>query len=99
MSWDTDEPSTSQVEYGQGTGSTYSQKTQEDTILKNNHSVVITNLSPSQVYHLRAVSKDSAGNVTNSIDNVTVTPKAVDSALDLVVSNLSEVFGFLKKGL
>ena len=34
--------------------------------------------------------------VGNSIDTVTITPKAVDNALDLVISNLREAFGFLK---
>ena len=97
VSWDTDEPTTSQVEYGQGTGTSYSQKSGEDKSLVTNHTVVLTNLSPAQVYHLRAISKDSSANVTESIDTVTVTPKSVESALDLVVQNLSEAFGFIKR--
>ena len=96
VAWNTDEPSTSQVEYGEGTGNTYSQKTQEDQSLTYNHLVVISGLTPSKVYHLRALSKDKAENVGNSIDTVTITPKAVDNALDLVISNLREAFGFLK---
>ena len=96
VAWNTDEPSTSQVEYGEGTGNTYSQKTQEDQSLTFNHLVVISGLTPSKVYHLRALSKDKAENVGNSIDTVTITPKAVDNALDLVISNLREAFGFLK---
>ncbi|MDO9028668.1 MAG: fibronectin type III domain-containing protein, partial [Candidatus Roizmanbacteria bacterium] len=95
VSWDTDEPSTSQVEFGEGTGETYSQKTQEDSNLTTNHLVVISNLTPSKVYHLRAMARDKAGNVGKSIDSVTITPKSTLSALDLVVGNLSEVFGFL----
>ncbi len=95
VSWNTDEPSSSQVEFGEGTGTTYSQKTQEDTTLTTNHLVVISGLSPSKVYHLRALSKDSANNIGNSIDTVTITPKATDSALNLVISNLSQIFGFL----
>ena len=95
VSWDTDEPSTSQVEFGEGTGESYAQKTQEDSNLTTNHLVVISNLTPSKVYHLRALAKDKAGNVGKSIDSVTITPKSTLSALDLVVGNLSEVFGFL----
>lgn len=95
ISWDTDEPATSQVQYGEGTGSTYAQSTQEDSNLKFNHIVIISGLSPSKVYHLRAVAKDDAGNVTESVDNVTITPKATDNALDLVVGSLREAFGFL----
>ena len=95
VTWDTDEPATSQVEFGEGSGSTYSQSTQEDSNLTYNHLVVISGLSPSKVYHLRAASKDDANNVSYSIDTVTITAKAVDNALDLVINNLQEAFGFL----
>jgi hypothetical protein len=96
VSWDTDEPGTSQVEFGEGTGDTYAQKTQEDSNYTINHLVVMSNLTPSKVYHLRTISKDKAGNEGKSIDSVTITPKSTQSALDLVVGNLSEVFGFLQ---
>jgi len=95
VSWTTDEASTSQVEFGEGTGTAYSQKTQEDTNLKTNHTVVITGLTPSKVYHLRALAKDQTNNVTESVDTVTIAPKATDDALGLVISNLQQVFGFL----
>jgi len=95
VSWDTDEPSTSQVEIGEGSGNTYAQKSQEDVNGTTNHIVITSNLTPSKVYHLRALSRDEVGNVGQSLDTVTITPKSTDSALDLVVGNLSEVFGFL----
>lgn len=96
ISWDTDEPATSQVEYGEGTGSNYPHRTQEDGNLTANHSVIISGLTPSKIYHFRAISKDAAGNESRSIDTVTVAPKATQSALDLVMGNLSEMFDFLK---
>jgi hypothetical protein len=95
VSWDTDEPATTQVEYGEGVGTTYSQKTQEDGNLTLNHTVIISGLTPSQVYHLRAISKDSAGNEGKSIDMATIAPKSTRSALDLVIENLITVFSFL----
>lgn len=95
ISWNTDEPATSQVEFGEGTGTTYAQKSQEDGNLTNNHTVILSNLTPSQVYHLRAISKDAAGNEAKSVDTVTIAPKATRSALDLVIKNLSEAFGFV----
>ncbi len=95
VSWNTDEAATSQVEFGEGTGSTYSQRTQEDSNLAFNHVVVISGLSPSKVYHLRVLSKDKAGNSGNSIDTVTITPKSSDNALDLVITNLQQIFGFI----
>ena len=97
VSWDTDEPSTSQVEYGEGTGSTYSQKTQEDTNLTTNHIIIISNLTPSRVYHLRTLSKDKAQNTGQSVDTVTITPKSSRSALELVIGNMSDVFGILAR--
>lgn len=95
VTWNTDEPATSQVEFGEGSGSTYAQKTQEDDKLTSNHLVIISNLSPSRVYHLRVLSKDKAQNLGQGIDTVTIAPKATANALDLVVTNLGEVFGFL----
>lgn len=96
VSWTTDEAAMSQVEFGEGTGSVYSQRTQQDANLKYNHLVVISGLTPSKVYHFRALAEDDAGNLAESIDTVTITPKATDNALDLVIGNLSEAFGFLK---
>lgn len=98
VSWNTDKPSTSQVEFGEGTGTTYSQKTPQDSNLTFNHMVIITGLAPSQVYHLRANSVDKYTNTGTSIDIVTITPKATDTALNLVVTNLYQVFGFLGGG-
>ncbi len=95
ISWNTDEPSTSQVEFGEGTGATYAQKTQEDSNLSLSHVVVISGLIPSKVYHLHAVNRDKAGNIGTSVDTVTITPKATDNALDLVLKNLQNIFGFL----
>lgn len=96
VSWTTDEPATSQVELGDGAGGTYSQRTPQDANLTTNHLVVIPNLTPSKVYHLRVVSIDAANNASQSADVVTITPKATSSAFNLVITNLSDVFGFLR---
>ena len=95
--WDSDEPTSTQVEFGEGTGSTYSSTTQEDSNLTLNHCVTIPSLQPSKIYHLRALSKDKSGNPGTSEDTVLVTPKATKDALNLVVDKLSKTFGFIKK--
>ena len=95
VTWNTDKASTSQVEYGEGTGTSYSQKTQQDGNLTFNHLVIISGLTPSKVYHLKALSVDKYNNVGQSIDTVTITPKATNNALNLVISNLEQAFGFL----
>lgn len=97
VTWDTDEPATTQVEYAEGTGSSYGQSTQEDPALTTNHSVTITGLSPAKIYHLRAISKDKINNNGKSSDYVVVTPKSTKDALDLVIDNLSKTFKFLKR--
>lgn len=96
VTWDTDEPATSQVEYGLGTGTTYNQATTEDSVLTSNHTVTVTGLDTGKIYHLRAISKDKAGNIAYSYDTVIVTPKATKDALNIVIENLSRSFGFLK---
>ncbi len=94
--WDTDEPATGQIEFGEGTNNSYGMSSQEDTNLTLNHCVTIPGLQGSRIYHLRAVSKDKSGNIGKSFDTVIVTPKITEDALSLVMSNLSKTFGFLK---
>lgn len=95
VSWDTDELSSSQVAYGEGSSGNLSNKTQLDTSRTYNHLMVISNLSPAKVYHLKVLSMDEADNEAQSVERVIITPKATKSALNLVVSNLSQAFGFL----
>ncbi|MBP9702462.1 fibronectin type III domain-containing protein [Candidatus Woesebacteria bacterium] len=95
VSWDTDELASSQVLYGEGSSGSLSNKTQKDDSLTFNHLVVVPNLQVSKVYHLKVVTADKANNETQSIDQVVITPKATRSALNLVISNLSQAFGFL----
>lgn len=95
VSWETDELSTSQVIYGEGSTGALSNKTQVDSAPVYTHLVVIQNLMPSKVYRLKAVSADLGNNTAESIDTVVITPKATQSALNLVVGNLSQAFGFL----
>ncbi|MEN9328302.1 MAG: hypothetical protein RI947_1110 [Candidatus Parcubacteria bacterium] len=96
VTWDTDEPGGTQIEYAEGTGTTYSSSTQEDSSLTLNHSVTIPGLIPSKIYHLRVISKDKARNSSISTDIVIITPNATKDALNLVVEKLSKTFGFLK---
>ncbi len=95
VSWDTDELSSSQVLYGEGSSGPLSNKTQKDESLTFNHLVVVPNLQVSKVYHLKVATSDKAGNESQSIDQVVITPKATRSALNLVITNLSQAFGFL----
>lgn len=95
ISWETDELSTSQVIFGDGSSGPMSNKTQVDSSQTYTHLVVIPNLVPSKVYHFKALSTDKTNNTGESLDTVVITPKATQSALNLVVGNLSQAFGFL----
>ncbi|MDP8229625.1 MAG: fibronectin type III domain-containing protein, partial [Candidatus Gorgyraea atricola] len=61
ITWTTDEPSTSHVDYGK-TGFVYESTSPEDTNLVTRHEIILTNLEPSTLYHYRIRSKDMFGN-------------------------------------
>ncbi len=98
VSWKTDEPATSQVEYSPGiSGSDYSNRTVKDTSLTNSHIVVIGDLTPGTPYYLRVVSSDGAGNETFSKDSSIVTGNVSRSILQIIVNTLSGIFGWMAK--
>lgn len=66
VSWKTDEPATSGVEYG--LTDQYGQHTPEDSALVKNHIVNIHELEQDKNYHLRVVSRDPFGNEAESRD-------------------------------
>lgn len=92
VSWKTDEPSTSQVGFGYTSG-LYDSYTILDENLRLEHQVVISGLKPATIYHIKAISLDGAGNKVTSEDIVVLTPKATESAIDLIFKSLKEVFG------
>jgi len=96
VSWETDEPATTQVVYGPGTGSEYNLSTPEEKGLIRRHVVVIRDLQTNTSYHLKVKSADESENLVQSQDLIAVTPATQESALDVVLSNLEDVFGFLK---
>jgi hypothetical protein len=66
ITWDTDEPATSQVKYG--ATASYGNNTAEDSNLVTSHSVNLTDLIPGVEYHYRVISKDSSDNEKISVD-------------------------------
>lgn len=71
ITWTTDEPATSQVEYGLTTS--YGNLTPLDPTLLTSHSVTQTGLARRTNYHYRVRSKDAAGNEAISIDKTVKT--------------------------
>lgn len=71
ITWNTNEASTSQVEYG--TTASYGSSTTLNSSLVTSHSVNITSLSAGTTYHYRVRSIDEAGNLQVSSDNTFTT--------------------------
>jgi hypothetical protein len=64
ISWTTDEPATSQVQYG--LSESYGTSKTEDSQLVTSHSVDLTGLQGSTKYYYKVISKDEAGNEATS---------------------------------
>ena len=84
ITWTTSEVSDSQVEYG--TSTAYGSVTTLNTSMVTSHSVGITGLSGSTLYHFRVLSRDAAGNHTTSADGTFTTSADVT---DPVVSTIT----------
>jgi len=70
ITWTTNEPSTSQVEYGKTTEYGLTATSDE---LTTTHSITLSGLEPNTAYHYQVKSKDKADNEVLSIDNTFVT--------------------------
>ena len=80
IAWDTDEPSTSCVEYG--FSDQYGWSASKDTTLTKHHTVTLYDLTGGKKYHFRVKSRDVSGNEAVSKDyvfNATVS-QALDAA-------------------
>jgi len=71
ISWNTDQPTTAQVEYG--TTTAYGSTTPRDSSLTLAHSQGLTGLSAATLYHYRVVSANAAGTSTTSPDAIFTT--------------------------
>jgi alpha-tubulin suppressor-like RCC1 family protein len=96
VSWQTDEPGTSQIEYGLGvTGTNYEMRSQEDSTLTTSHVVVVTGLTPSSSYHIRALSKDASDNKGVSEPSSIITDQARSSILDVIINSIQSSIGWI----
>src|SRR5438105_7015983 len=66
ITWTTDEASDSQVEYG--TTTSYGSSSPLNTSMVTSHSVALSGLTASTLYHYRVKSRDAAGNLATSGD-------------------------------
>lgn len=66
VSWETNEPATSQVRYG--VTSNYGSSTPNNTSLDFVHNVTISGLTPNTTYHYQIASTDASGNTATTAD-------------------------------
>lgn len=94
VSWHTDEPSTSQIAYTEGSDAqTFNSKTAEDTRLTTEHIVIISDLPTSRVFSVQPISKDKAGNAGYGETQTAIIGRSSDSALTIVFNALRTIFG------
>ena len=99
VSWKTDEPATSMVEYGKGLSGGYNSKTIGDKTLTVQHLVIVSDLTPSVPYHLRVVSADKANNIAKSGNVTAITGEVQKSILQLILDILNKMFGWMGVGV
>jgi RHS repeat-associated protein len=85
ISWTTNEPADSQVEYG--TNTAYGQSTTLNPTLVTAHSQGLSGLTPGMLYHYRVRSRDATGNLAVS-DDLTFTTSTLDTTAP-VISNVA----------
>ncbi|PYQ11177.1 MAG: hypothetical protein DMF80_22465, partial [Acidobacteria bacterium] len=79
VTWTTDEPADSQVEYGPT--SSYGSSTTLDGSLVASHSQALAGLTAATLYHYRVKSTDAAGNPAVSADSTFTTSSLADAGL------------------
>ncbi len=95
VSWKTDEPSTSQVAYAEGSDATvFNNKTAEDTALATEHVVIVSDLPTSRVFSVQPISRDRSNNAGLGEAQSAIIGRASDDVLTIVFNTLKRVFGF-----
>jgi hypothetical protein len=82
VSWTTDEPADSQVEYG--TSATYGSSSTVAAALVTSHTMTLSGLNAATTYHYRVKSRDAAGNLATSTDGSFATTAAPDTIAPVV---------------
>lgn len=91
VTWTTDVPSDSQVDYGPT--NTYGSSSVLNSSLVTSHSVTLSGLSAGTLYHYRVDSKNSQGTLANSPDNTFTTQSAPDTTAPTVTITNPSVSG------
>ena len=83
VTWTTDEPSDTQIDYGTTAG--YGSSTTLNTTLVTSHAQSLSGLNANTQYHYRVKSRDASGNLATSGDFTFTTQAAVSGATPVIV--------------
>jgi hypothetical protein len=92
VSWETDEPATSKVNFGEGGAGVYTSSSRMDQELRTNHLVIVSGLTPSKVYSLEIESGDDSGNISKYGPLVSITQKSSNTVLETILNSISNIF-------
>ncbi len=96
VSWQTDEPADSQIDYGQTQD--YGNTTPLGIEMVTSHSQTCVNLLPETTYHFRVVSRDPGGNLGLGVDQTFTTLPGESAPLFVDITNSSNTNGFSPEG-
>jgi hypothetical protein len=95
VSWKTDEPSSSQVAYAEGSDVVdFNNKSTLDDTLTTEHIVIVSDLPTSKLYSIQPLSSDKSGNEGKGEVQSAIVGKASDSVLTIILNTLQDIFGF-----
>ena len=92
VSWHTDEPAASQLQYRSAT-SDKTITTALDPEPKTNHVVVVSNLELAHIYRIKPMSRDMNGNTAYGQEVTAVTPDSQNTLLDMIIRTLQSILG------
>ena len=96
VTWQTDEPATSQVEYGEFTKEKkFDSKTAQDNNLTTNHIVIISGLKTTTTYHIRPISLDKSGNSAIGEDTICVVNSRQNTITEVLINIFQSIFSWL----
>ncbi len=93
VSWKTDEKATSQIAYGIGQTAQLTSTNAEDVRLTTEHTVVLSDFSPSTIYRLTPVSRDKANNISKQNIQTVIVGRGTDNIFGIVLNSLQKIFG------
>jgi hypothetical protein len=92
VTWNTDEPATSQLSYGLLSSAKLSKSISTNTDPTTNHIVIISDLNLADIYQVQASSRDLNGNVSHGVVTTVVTPDKEVGVFDNVLNLMLKLF-------